>query len=271
MIIASNVGSISLRNNLYNTTNKLKESSRKLSTGKQISKATDNPSGLAIAQKMKSQNSGLEQAKRNTQDAVSLLQVAEGGLKGVHKALRRMRDLAVQASNGTLQSEERQALDKEVQDLLNEIDNIAQETEFNGKKLLNGNYDTNGLSFQIGANTNQKVEIKISDMSASNLGLSIGVDTKSNSEAAIQKIDQAINKVSSERTKLGSFQTSLSHKLDSLSTTNTNLSASEGRIADTDMAAEKSKYTKNKILLKFNSAMTSQIDKKAADVLSLLE
>lgn len=243
----------------------------KLSSGYRINRAGDDAAGLAISEKMRGQIRGLEMATKNAQDGISLIQTAEGALNETHAILQRIRELAVQAANDTNTNNDRDELQKEVDQLLQEIDRIANTTQFNTKNLLDGSLSGSGLIFHIGANQDQNVTLTISSMKASGLGVS-GIDISSQSGAnnAITTIDNAIDKVSSERAKLGAMQNRLEHTINNLGAAAENLTAAESRIRDVDMAKEMMEFTKNSILTQAAQAMLAQANQLPQGVLQLL-
>jgi flagellin len=243
----------------------------KLSSGYRINRAGDDAAGLAISEKMRGQIRGLEMATKNAQDGISLIQTAEGALNETHAILQRIRELAVQAANDTNTDNDRDELQKEVDQLLQEIDRIANTTQFNTKNLLDGSLSGSGLIFHIGANQDQNVTLTISSMRASGLGVS-GIDISSQSGAnnAITTIDNAIDKVSSERAKLGAMQNRLEHTINNLGAAAENLTAAESRIRDVDMAKEMMEFTKNSILTQAAQAMLAQANQLPQGVLQLL-
>jgi len=243
----------------------------KLSSGYRINRAGDDAAGLAISEKMRGQIRGLEMATKNAQDGISLIQTAEGALNETHAILQRIRELAVQAANDTNTDNDRDELQKEVDQLLQEIDRIADTTQFNTKNLLDGSLSGSGLIFHIGANQDQNVTLTISSMRASGLGVS-GIDISSQSGAnnAITTIDNAIDKVSSERAKLGAMQNRLEHTINNLGAAAENLTAAESRIRDVDMAKEMMEFTKNSILTQAAQAMLAQANQLPQGVLQLL-
>jgi flagellin len=248
------------------------KSMEKLSSGLRINRAGDDAAGLAISEKMRGQIRGLEQASRNAQDAISLIQTAEGALNETHSILQRMRELAVQAANDTnTTAEDRKALQAEFVELRNEIDRISEQTEFNTKKLLNGT--TSSVTFQIGANTGQILTVTLRDMDSSALSINnidISSGTAGDISAHISTIDNAINKVSEFRANLGANQNRLEHTINNLGTSAENLTAAESRIRDIDMAKEMMEFTKNNILSQAAQAMLAQANQQPQGVLQLL-
>jgi flagellin len=246
----------------------------KLSSGYRINRAGDDAAGLAISEKMRGQIRGLNQASRNSQDGISLIQTAEGALNETHAILQRMRELAVQAANDTYVAEDRDSIGAEVTQLEAEIDRIATQTEFNEKTLLDGSQTT--IALQVGANDGQLVAFDISDMQASALsvssvGSSIAADsTATDLSAHIDTINDALSTVSAERAKLGAVQNRLEHTIKNLDTSSENLLASESRIRDVDMAKEMMNFTKNNILQQAAQSMLAQANQAPQGVLQLL-
>ncbi len=249
----------------------------KLSSGYKINRAGDDAAGLAISEKMRGQINGLEMASKNSEDCISLIQAAEGGLNETHSILQRMRELAVQAANGTNDATDDLAnIQKEVTALITEVDRIADSTKFNKIDLLNGSLSSTGVTFQIGANnqTYEQVELKIANMTAGASGLAIsGVDlsTQTGAQAALDTLDTAIGSVSTERANLGAMQNRLEHTVNNLGVTSENLTAAESRIRDVDMAKEMMEFTKNNILSQAAQAMLAQANQQPQGVLQLLQ
>jgi flagellin len=274
MRINTNIAAMNAHRQLgVNTTNSSK-SLGKLSSGLRINSASDDAAGLAISEKMRSQIRGLNQATRNAQDGISLIQTAEGALNESHAILQRMRELAVQSATDTYDASDRQELQQEVNQLTSELSRIGENTEFNGMKLLDGSLS--GKTFHIGANTDQAMSVSVSDMRASNLGVtdgSDGIDISTNAAAAntaLSTIDTAIAAVSSERAALGAMQNRLEHTISNLGTSAENLAAAESRVRDVDMAAEMMEFTKTNILNQAATAMLAQANMAPQTVLQLL-
>jgi len=257
------------------------KSLEKLSSGLRINRAGDDAAGLAISEKMRAQVGGLNQATRNAQDGISLIQTAEGGLNETHSILQRMRELTVQSANDTNSVDDRGEIQKEFDQLSKEITRISTTTEFNGKALLDGSATTTPLSFQIGANSGQSMTLEIGAMDATTLAVgtgadetdTVGIDISTGAadfDGALDLIDTAIGTVSSERSKLGATQNRLEHTINNLSTTSENLSAAESRIRDVDMAKEMMEFTKNNILNQASTAMLAQANQMPQGVLQLL-
>lgn len=280
MRIVNNISAMNTNRVLSATDNAMGKTLEKLSSGLRINRAADDAAGLAISEKMRAQIRGMKQAIRNAQDGISFIQTAEGALNETHAILNRMRELAVQASNGIYTESDKQKLQEEFAQLYDELDRIAETTEFNTKKMLSGYYSGNGVVFQIGPNANQFISGTISSMTASGLGLSGALKTPASgigsgsSYAGIQRvltlIDGAIDKVSAERSKLGAIQNRLEHTIANLSVTVENLAASESRIRDADMAQEMTEFTKHQILIQSATAMLAQANMKPQAVLQLL-
>ena len=252
--------------NLSATDSSMGKSLEKLSSGLRINRAGDDASGLVISENLRSQVGGLKQAVRNAQDGISVVQTAEGALTEVHAMLQRMRDLAVQAantgSNGTTAIAAAQA---EVDQLVSAIDDIASRTKFGGTQLLSGG---SSLSFQVGANSGETLAVTLKGMGAS--ALTISGLSLTNASAAITSLDAAIDAVSTQRGVFGAAQNRLEHTIANLSVTQENLSASESRIRDTDMAAEMTNFSKTQILMQAGTAMLAQANSAPQGVLSLL-
>ncbi|KRQ85979.1 Flagellin [Caloramator mitchellensis] len=274
MIINHNLNALNSHRQLGMNTVNAGKSMEKLSSGLRINRAGDDAAGLAISEKMRAQIRGLDQAGRNAQDAISMIQTAEGALNETHSILQRMRELAVQAANDTNAGADRAAIGKEIEELQNEIDRIADTTEFNTKKLLDGTAST--VAFQVGANINQMITLGISNMDASSLGvdstaIAITQSTAATTiSAAISTINAAIERVSTERAKLGAYQNRLEHTINNLGTSSENLTAAESRIRDVDMAKEMMTFSKNNILAQAAQAMLAQANQQPQGVLQLL-
>ncbi|PYZ94390.1 flagellin [Salipaludibacillus keqinensis] len=271
MKINNNIQALNAYRNLNQNQFQTSKNLEKLSSGLRINRAADDAAGLAISEKMRSQIRGLKQAERNAMDGISLIQTAEGALTEVHSMLQRMRELAVQASNDTNTEEDRQQVQKEIDALIEEIDQIAERTEFNTKKLLNGEND-DGFSFQIGANAEQNVKVDIPEMDTDELGINdIDVETQAGANNAITSLDEAIKKVSDARSELGAMQNRMEHTINNLQVTHENLTSAESRIRDADMALEMTEFTRNNILNQSATAMLAQANQLPQGVLQLLQ
>jgi len=271
--IQNNVEAFNAHRQLTGTAAKAAKSMEKLSSGYRINRAADDAAGLAISEKMRAQIGGLAQAQRNAQDGVSLVQTAEGALNEVHSMLQRVRDLKVQYSNGTLDTDDKAAVVAEVKQLASEITEIRGKTEFNGISLLNGSGGSGGtISFQVGANTGETVSVTTRDVAgASGTGDIDGVsDTASWEAIDLDDVDTAINNVATLRSEFGAVQNRLEHRLTNLATYQENLVASESRIRDVDMAQEMVNFTKLGILQQAGTSMLAQANQAPQSVLSLL-
>lgn len=270
MRINTNVAAMNTYGRLTSANASKANSLAKLSSGLRINKAGDDAAGLAISEKMKGQIGGMNQAKRNAQDGVSLIQTAEGALNETHSMLGRMRDLAVQAHNGTLTKDDQAQITKEFDQLKKEITRVATDTEFNTLKLFNGDSagSATAFTFQIGANDNQVISVGIGGMTDTALGINSLKATDTN---AMSVIDAAISTVSSQRSDLGSVQNRLEHTINNLTSSSENLSDANSRIRDVDMAEEMMSFTKSNILSQAATTMLAQANSMPNSVLSLLQ
>ena len=270
MIINHNMTAVNSYNSLTQSQMGMAKSTKKLSSGYRINRAGDDAAGLAISEKMRSQVNGLNQASRNAQDGISLIQTAEGALNESHSILQRIRELAVQSANDTNESEDRDQIQLEVAELVDEVDRIANQTEFNKKKVLDGS--TTSVKFHLGANNGQNITVTLASMKAGDLGVSgLSVSSQASADAAITTIDTAITSVSSQRAKLGANQNRLEHTINNLRTSSENLQASESRIRDVDMALEMVNYSKFNILNQSGTSMLAQANMAPNNVLELLK
>ena len=254
----------------YNINNgNLGKNVEKLSSGYRVNRAADDAAGLAISEKMRAQIRGLNMASKNSQDAISLVQVAEGGLQTIQDILQRMRELSVQSASDTNVVVDRAALDLEMQELIKEVDAIATTTEFNEMKMLDGKFTDKVI--QAGANVGQTMSISISAMSAQGLGIkSHKITTRQLATAALAQITVALNCVSMMRAKLGAYQNRLEYKVRNLDNAAENIAAAESRIRDADMAKMMTEFTKNNILFQASTAMLAQANALPQGVLQLL-
>jgi len=221
----------------------------RLSTGYRINRASDDPAGLAISEKMRGQISGLNMASKNIQDGISMVQTAEGALNETHAMLQRMRELSVQAANDTLTDDDRARIDVEFQELKKEVTRISTDTEFNTRKLLNGDNATTPLKIQAGANAGQTIDLTMNDMSADAIGITdASIATRDEADASISTLDAAIKSVSMERSRLGAYQNRMEHAYNVNVNTAENVTAAESRIRDADIAKEMMNFTKANIL-----------------------
>jgi flagellin len=260
--INNNVEAFNAHRQLVATSDRASKSMERLSSGYRINRAADDAAGLAISEKLRGQIRGLSQAQRNAQDGVSLVQTAEGSLNEVHSMLQRVRELAVQYSNGTLSTSDKAAITAEAAQLQSEIERIGTTTNFNGIKLLDGSAST--VSFQVGANDNDTITV-----TTASLGGKVGTIDVS-AAGAISSIDAAIGNVSTLRSTFGAVQNRLEHTLNNISTYQENLTASESRIRDLDMASEMVSFSKDQILQQAGTSMLAQANQAPQAVLSLL-
>jgi len=279
MRINNNMLAINTHRQLGISTTAGAKSMEKLSSGYRINRAGDDAAGLSISEKMRGQIRGLTQASRNSQDGISMIQTAEGALNEVHAILQRMRELAVQASNDTNVTTDRNAIGSELEELGKEIERIKDNTEFDTQKLLNGKAGSGGtVNLQVGANSGQKMVLnfKTAGINLSGVvgkvGKLSGGSVKSFSEATktISTINKELENVSKGRSLLGAYQNRLEHTIKNLDNTAENLQASESRIRDVDMAKEMSEQTKQQILQQASTAMLAQANQNPNTVLQLL-
>ncbi|WP_078431752.1 flagellin [Metabacillus halosaccharovorans] len=270
MRINHNIAALNTYRQLSSANNGQAKSMEKLSSGLRINRAGDDAAGLAISEKMRGQIRGLEMAGKNSQDGISLIQTAEGALNETHAILQRMRELAVQGGNDTNVTEDRSAIQDELNQLMSEVDRIAGTTEFNTQNLLGGSFSG---TLQIGANEGQVINIGISAMNTTGLSLSsalVSVSTNAAASSSISQIDAAIDKVSKQRSVLGAVQNRLEHTINNLGASQENLTAAESRVRDVDMASEMMSQTKNSILSQAAQAMLAQANQQPQGVLQLL-
>lgn len=252
------------------------KSTERLSSGYRINRAADDAAGLTISEKMRAQIRGLTQASANAQDGISCVQTAEGALNEVEDMLQRMNELAVKSANGTNTSADREAIQKEVSALQEEISRVAESTEFNTQKLLNGDFAGNKAKvLQVGAENDedQTIKIDIAAMDASSLGVDsskVNVSTKDGAKSAIDAIKEAIDEVSAQRSDLGAVQNRLEHTIKNLDNVVENTTSAESQIRDTDMATEMVNYVKNNILQQAGQSMLAQANQLTQGVLTLL-
>lgn len=277
MIIQHNMTSANTSRQLGITTGNLAKSSEKLSSGYRINRAGDDAAGLSISEKMRGQIRGLEQGSTNAQDGISLIQTAEGALNEVHSIVQRMRELTVQASNDTYVDEDRTSISNEMKQLSKEIDRIGTDTEFNTLKLFAA--DNTKYNFQVGANSDQLIEVTMKQISAAKLGIDdtkiadiVGTAGKTGTDITklIDTVNSGLTIVSAFRSDLGAVQNRLEHTIANADNTAENLQASESRVRDTNMAKEMVKYSKDNILQQAAQSMLAQANQSTQGVLSLL-
>jgi flagellin len=264
--INTNVEAFNAHRQLVGTSDKLGKAMERLSSGYRINRAADDAAGLAITEKLRGQITGLEQAQRNGQDAISLVQTAEGSLTEVHAMLQRVRELAVQFKNGSLSASDRLAIQSEVNMLASEVERIGSTAQFNGIQLLNVQQT---ISFQVGAQDGEIITV-----STISLGSSVPAGVyalTANGTGDISEIDVAIDAISAQRAQFGAVQNRLDHTLKNLAVYQENLQASESRIRDVDMASEMVNFTKLQILQQSGTAMLAQANQLPQSVLQLLQ
>ena len=257
----------------------------KLSSGMKINRAGDDASGLAVSEKMRAQIRGMNQASTNAQNGISFIQTTEGYLQETTDIMQRIRELAVQSSNGIYSDEDRMQIQVEVSQLVAEVDRIASQAQFNGMNMLTGRFArptgentvTGSMWFHIGANMDQRTQVYIGTMSAAALGLrNVGSEeimslaAPDDANRAIGTIDEALKKINKQRADLGAYQNRLEKTVVGLDVGAENLQAPESRIRDTDMAKEMVDFTKNQVLSQAGTAMIAQANQSAQNVLSLL-
>jgi flagellin len=264
--INTNVEAFNAHRQLVGTSDKLAKSMERLSSGYRINRAADDAAGLAITEKLRGQITGLDQAQRNGQDAISLVQTAEGSLTEVHAMLQRVRELAVQYKNGSLSASDRLAIQSEVNMLASEVERIGSTAQFNGIQLLNVQQT---ISFQVGAQDGEIITVSTISLGNSVPGTVYALTA--NGTGDISEIDTAIDAISAQRAQFGAVQNRLDHTLKNLAIYQENLQASESRIRDVDMAAEMVNFTKLQILQQSGTAMVAQANQLPQSVLQLLQ
>lgn len=272
--INTNVVSLAAQRMLGNNNRDQASTLNKLSSGSRITRSADDAAGLAISEKLKAQVRGINQAERNANDGISMIQVAEGGLNEVSNILIRMRELSVQSASDTVGDKERGFTDLEFQKLKQEIERISQVTEFNGKKLLNGSGDK--YDFQIGINNDDfqdriEFDAGILNSSSGNLGVDgLAINSKEGSQGSLSALDEAIQKVAGQRAELGAKQNRLTSTVQNLQVSSENLTAANSRIRDTDYAAETAKNTKLNILTNAGASVLAQSNAQGQAALKLI-
>lgn len=284
MVINHNMSSMFANRTLGLNNAELQNSIAKLSSGEKINRAGDDASGLAVSEKMRAQIRGLNQANRNTQNGISFIQTTEGYLQETTDILQRVRELSVQSANGIYTDEDRMQIQVEVSQLVAEVDRIASQAQFNGMNMLTGRFARESLSnqvmtFQVGANMDQRVTAYVGTMTAQALGLrgiqgtddKISISTPDAANVAIGTVDAALKLVNKQRADLGAYQNRLEFTSKGLGIAAENTQASESRIRDTDMAKEMVDFTKNQVLSQAGTAMLAQANQSSQNVLSLLK
>ena len=285
MVINHNMSAMFANRQLGVTGLGLNKDMEKLSSGQRINRAGDDASGLAVSEKMRAQIRGLNQASQNCSNGISFIQTTEGYLQETTDIMQRIRELAVQASNGIYSEEDRMQIQVEISALVSEVDRVASAAQFNGMNMLTGrfaqpmgeNVVTASMWFHIGANMDQRVQVFIGTMSAAALGVrelgseeKLSLATPEDANRAIGTIDEALKKINKQRADLGAYQNRLELTVKGLDIGAENLQASESRIRDTDMASQMVEFTKNSVLQQAGTAMLAQANTQSQNVLSLL-
>lgn len=286
MIINHNISSMFASRMERINAKEVQSSIEKLSSGQRINKASDDAAGLAISEKLRAQIRGLNQASKNTENAVSFIQVTSGYLQETTDILQRIRELAVQSSNGLYSSEDRLQLQIEVSQLVAEVDRIASSAQFNGLNMLTGRYADNEIgekmTFQVGANVDQSISVNIASATAGALGLKgedqnggignlVSVEDAESSNMTLATIDNALKIVNSQRANLGAIQNRMETAAKGIAIAAENLTSAESIIRDEDMASAMVEYTRNQILQNSSIAMISQANTQSQNVLGLLK
>ncbi|MDR2900901.1 MAG: flagellin [Treponema sp.] len=286
MIINHNLSAMFADRSLKVTQGHLTKSMEKLSSGLRINRAGDDASGLAVSEKMRSQIRGLNQASANAANGISFIQTSEGYLQETQDIIQRVRELAVQSSNGIYSAEDRMQIQVEVSQLVDEIDRIASHAQFNGMNMLTGrfarssgeNVVTASMWFHIGANMDQREQVFIGTMTSAGLGVRnlgdgsfLSLETPEESNRAIGVLDSALKLVNKQRADLGAYQNRLEHAIVGLDIGAENLQAAESRIRDTNMANQMVEYTRDQILSQSGTAMLAQANQRSTSVLQLLQ
>ena len=285
MVINHNMSAMFANRQLGVTGLSLSKDMEKLSSGEKINRAGDDASGLAVSEKMRSQIRGLNRASQNAQNGISFIQTTEGYLQETTDIMQRIRELAVQSSNGIYSDEDRMQIQVEDSALVSEVDRIASAAQFNGMNMLTGrfarptgeNVVTGSMWFHIGSNMDQRMQVFIGTMSATALGIremgseeKLTLATPEDANRAIGTIDEALKKINKQRADLGAYQNRMEYTVKGLNIAAENLQASESRIRDTDMASQMVEFTKNSVLQQAGTAMLAQANSQSQNVLSLL-
>ncbi|MGP1587554.1 MAG: flagellin N-terminal helical domain-containing protein [Treponemataceae bacterium] len=286
MIINHNMSALFANRQLGITNGATQKNMEKLSSGLRINRAGDDASGLAVSEKMRSQIRGLNQASLNAQNGISFIQTTEGFLQETTDVIQRIRELAVQASNGIYTDEDRMQIQVEVSQLVAEVDRIASHAQFNGMNMLTGRFArptgdndvTASMWFHIGANMDQRTEVFIGTMTSASLNLKnlgneeiISLESPDEANRAIGTLDEALKKINKQRADLGGYQNRLEYTIQGLNIGAENLQAAESRIRDADMASQMVEFTKNQVLSQAGTAMLAQANQSTQSVLSLLQ
>ena len=285
MVINHNMSAMYSNRTLGVTNSNIQKDMEKLSSGMRINRAGDDASGLAVSEKMRSQIRGLNQASQNASNAISFIQTTEGYLQSTTDIVQRIRELAVQASNGIYTDEDRMQIQVEVSQLVAEVDRIASQAQFNGMNMLTGRFAqstgentvTASMWFHIGSNMDQRTQVFIGTMTSTSLGLKelgseavMSLAAPDDANRAIGTLDEALKRLNKQRADLGAYQNRLEHTVNGINIGAENLQAAESRIRDTDMAAQMVEFTKNQVLTQSGTAMLAQANAQSQNVLSLL-
>ena len=285
MVINHNMSAMYSNRTLGVTNSNIQKDMEKLSSGMRINRAGDDASGLAVSEKMRSQIRGLNQASQNASNAISFIQTTEGYLQSTTDIVQRIRELAVQSSNGIYTDEDRMQIQVEVSQLVAEVDRIASQAQFNGMNMLTGRFAqstgentvTASMWFHIGSNMDQRTQVFIGTMTATSLGLKelgsesiMSLAAPDDANRAIGTLDEALKRLNKQRADLGAYQNRLEHTVNGINIGAENLQAAESRIRDTDMAAQMVEFTKNQVLTQSGTAMLAQANAQSQNVLSLL-
>ena len=286
MVINHNMSAMYSNRTLGVTNSNIQKDMEKLSSGMRINRAGDDASGLAVSEKMRSQIRGLNQASQNASNAISFIQTTEGYLQSTTDIVQRIRELAVQASNGIYTDEDRMQIQVEVSQLIAEVDRIASQAQFNGMNMLTGRFAkptgentvTASMWLHIGANMDQRTQVFIGTMTSKALNLRnvgdeqiMSLGSPDDANRAIGTLDEALKKINKQRADLGAYQNRLEYTVNGLNIGAENLQAAESRIRDTDMAKEMVEFTKNQVLTQAGTAMLAQANQSTQGVLSLLQ
>ena len=271
MRINANIMAINSHRQLGNLSSQQAKATEKVSSGYRINRAADDAAGLAISEKMRAQIRGMNQASRNAQDGISVVQTAEGAMDEIHAMLQRMKELSVQSANDSNQDSDRALIQKEVDQLVTEINAISEKTQFNKMKLLDGKFSKK--DFQVGANNSadERIQITIAAVNAKGIGVSaLKVSTKAHAQSAMDLVESGIIKLAENRATLGAIQNRLEHTIKNLDNSAENLTASESRIRHTDMAKEMMEFTRVNILTQAAQSMLAPANQLPQGVVQLL-
>jgi flagellin len=273
MVINHNMTSINSNNNLKFKNVSLGKDIEKLSSGQKINRAGDDAANLAVSEKMRSQIRGLNQAERNIQSGVSFVQATEGYLQESQDVLQRIRELAIQASNGIYSDEDRMYIQVEVSQMIDEVNRIASHAQFNGMNMLTGKFagEENALMLHVGANVDQRKAVSVGDMTATGLGITqISLATSDEANSSLATVDEALKTLNKQRADLGAYQNRFEVAQKGVAIAAENLQAAESVIRDADMASEMVNFTRDNILVQAGSAMLAQANTKTQSVMRLL-